>query len=642
MPDELMTSAAPEALPLCIPERALDQHLVVLGKTGSGKSSALRHLVEYLLARGKRACVLDPKGDWFGLKVGADGRSPGLSVIAFGDFKDPNATDVPINAQSGARVAELIAGGNRPAIIGFRGWRIGDMIRFYTDFAQTLFAENAGELFLVGDEFHNFAPKGKVLDPQAGLSLHWSNRLLSEGRGLGLVCLIASQRPQKVHNDTLTSCETLVAMRVIHKSDRDAVRDWVDGAGDAAKGREVLEALAGLPRGEAFAWSPEIAFGPERVKFPLFVTFDSFAPPQTQKKVARAGWASVNLDEVKQKLAAVIEERKANDPAELRKQIAELNKQIAAKPAPPPTPPRVVDRPVVTHKQLAMMAKLAGHVEAILGKVEAERSRLAMTFDVAVGAAQTLRGDLEIVRQAIAEGRRLNAVTPGAPATVVPPAGEPLSDWGDGKRDEGQTFSVTAPANGGPVASRSSPSGPLARRTSRKRVAGLNQSGIGSINATQLRILAAVAWWHAIGVAAPSRPRVAFVARIKPSGGHFSNSIGPLITGGMLENADGGVRLTDAGRGVAPSPPEGERSLEAYHAGIREILATGAQRTLFDAIVGNRGVELSVAFLGESTGINPAGGHFSNSIGPLGTLGLIERRQGVVFPTELLFPKGLS
>jgi len=41
------------------------------------------------------------------------------------------------------------------------------------------------------------------------------------------------------------------------------------------------------------------------------------------------------------------------------------------------------------------------------------------------------------------------------------------------------------------------------------------------------------------------------------------------------------------------------------------------------------------------TGIDPAGGHFSNSIGPLGTLGLITRTGGVVFPTELLFPESL-
>jgi hypothetical protein len=202
------------------------------------------------------------------------------------------------------------------------------MTKFWIDFASTLFRVNAGELYLIGDEFHNFAPKGKILDPEAGKCLHWSNRLMSEGRGCGLVCLIASQRPQKVHNDTLTCCETLVAMRVIHKADRAAVQDWIEGCGDMGQGREVLNSLAGMARGEAYVWSPEVGFGPKRLMFPMFETFDSFAPPQLQKRVSNSDWGSVDLEAVREKLASVIEEAKANDPAELRRKLAEARREI--------------------------------------------------------------------------------------------------------------------------------------------------------------------------------------------------------------------------------------------------------------------------------------------------------------------------
>lgn len=60
----------------------------------------------------------------------------------------------------------------------------------------------------------------------------------------------------------------------------------------------------------------------------MFETFDSFAPPQLQKKVSGHGWDHVNLDEVREKLASVIEEQKANDPAELKRTIADLKRKL--------------------------------------------------------------------------------------------------------------------------------------------------------------------------------------------------------------------------------------------------------------------------------------------------------------------------
>ena len=236
---------------LPFPELVLHQHLATLGKTGAGKSSAMRVIVEYLLAHKKRTCVVDPKGDWWGLKSSADGKGAGYPVIMFGDFKEPRATDVPINDRSGKEIAELIATGNRPCVIGFRGWMPAQLTRFWLDFAPALFNANEGELYIIIDEVHNFAPKGKILDPDSGKCLHWTNRIMSEGRGLGLTFFIASQRPQKVHNDTLDNCETLIAMRVTHPRSREATEEWINAKGDPKLGKEVVSTLAELKRGEA-------------------------------------------------------------------------------------------------------------------------------------------------------------------------------------------------------------------------------------------------------------------------------------------------------------------------------------------------------------------------------------------------------
>jgi DNA helicase HerA-like ATPase len=105
---------------LTLPEAVLSQHMAVLGKTRSGKSSVMRLFVEHLLDRKERVCVIDPKGDWHGLRASADGKSAGYPVVIFGGAK----ADVPLNAHAGASVAELVSTGNRPCVIDLGGWMV--------------------------------------------------------------------------------------------------------------------------------------------------------------------------------------------------------------------------------------------------------------------------------------------------------------------------------------------------------------------------------------------------------------------------------------------------------------------------------------------------------------------------------------
>lgn len=317
-----------------IPDGILAQHIIALGKTGSGKSSKMRVLVEHLLAADQPVCIIDPKGDWWGIKSSADGKKAGFPIVIFGG----EHADVPLNERAGAHVAELIATGNRSCLIDLGGWMVGERTRFFIEFASSLFKHARGGRHLVIDEIHNFAPQGKVLNPDAGKMLHWANRLASEGRGKGITIIAASQRPQKVAKDFLTSCETLIACKVIHKLDRDAIKDWVDGCADPLKGKEVITSLAQLKKPEAWVWCPEIEYGPVLLEWPFFKTYDSFKP-QGVAPGRLKGWADVDLDEVKSKLAAVVAEAKAHDPAELKKRIAELEKQLRA--APPAAAPGI-------------------------------------------------------------------------------------------------------------------------------------------------------------------------------------------------------------------------------------------------------------------------------------------------------------
>lgn len=324
---------------LPIPVATISQHLVLLGKTRSGKSSKLRVLVEYLLSKNKRVLILTPKDDWWGLKLSADGKHQGFSMVQFGG----QHADIPITAAAGGAVAELVCSGNYPCIISFKGWLPSDRTRFYNDLMAKLFASHHGELYIVLDEVHNFAPKGKVWSPDVGQMLHWTNTLATEGQGQGLILLAASQRPQKVHNDVLSQCETLVACRVTHKADRDAVKDWVNDA-DPKVGAKLLAEVADMSRAEAYVWSPEIGFGPSRIEWPMFTTYDSFKPQQGAKRTLK-GWAKVDLDQIREKLSVAVQQAEENDPVRLQRRIRELEQELRKKPAAAPAPdPRELDR----------------------------------------------------------------------------------------------------------------------------------------------------------------------------------------------------------------------------------------------------------------------------------------------------------
>lgn len=497
---------------LVFPQKVLDQHLIALGKTGAGKSSALRHIVEWLLEHQKRVCVIDPKGDWYGLKASADGKGPGFPVVLFGDFKDNIKGDVPLipNSQldnpdfdvtpAAKHVAELVVSGNRPCVIGMRGWTQGNMTRFWIEFAPKVFNSESGELYLVNDEIHNFAPKGKVLSVDAGKSLHWTNRLINEGRGIGLMMFAASQRPQKVHNDTLDACETLIAMRVVHPAARKSIKDWLDGAGDKASAENVYDSLAGLERGEAIVWSPEIKFGPERVRFPMFETYDSFAPPKLQKKVSEKGWATVDLTEVKEKLAAVIARAKAEDPKELQKEIRDLRKQLSSKPttsAKTVESVKTIEKPALKDAQIARLEKFGGSLEAVATK-------------------------LTVVAREIKDGLAKVSTNGHKPAARAPR----------------------------PV--RETPARPAPRAMPSRSVEIAED-----LSGPERRILDAIAWLESLGIESPEQTAVAFLAGYTFGGGGFNNPKGRLNTRGFVSYVSGNrISLTDEGRAHANYPDE--------------------------------------------------------------------------------------
>ena len=261
--------------PEAFPEEAFRNHIGILGKTGSGKTTTAKGFAESLIEAGRRICVIDPTGVWWGLRMLADGRTPAYPVVIFGGLH----ADLDISGSSGAKLAEIIAAEMFSCIIDTSAMTVGVRTRFFTEFAEALHQVNSRPLHLIIDEAHVFAPQGRVPDPQSGRMVHAANNLVSGGRAKGLRIMLISQRPAKLHKDSLTQVETLIAMRLIAPQDRAAVEDWIGEWADPKQGREVIASLPSLPRGTGWVWAPELGVL-RKMAFPLIATFDSSITPE--------------------------------------------------------------------------------------------------------------------------------------------------------------------------------------------------------------------------------------------------------------------------------------------------------------------------------------------------------------------------
>jgi hypothetical protein len=229
-------------MPHPIPDAVLTQHLAVLGKTGTGKSYLTRSIVERLLDAGRRVCILDYTGVWFGLRSSANGRKGAYPIVIFGGEHG----DVPLNEIAGPAIAKLVAGGNRPSIIDLDGLTIGAQQRFVTAFLEELYRLNTQPLHLVLEEIDEFAPRTGA--PGTERMLGAVARIFQRGRRKGFRAIAITQRPANAHKRVLAQCNALVTLRLVAPQDRKAVAEWIRGHADDEVGRQVVDSLPKLFR----------------------------------------------------------------------------------------------------------------------------------------------------------------------------------------------------------------------------------------------------------------------------------------------------------------------------------------------------------------------------------------------------------
>jgi len=568
------------------PEKILDNHIGILGKTGSGKTFASKVIAEYLLQKKSRVCIIDPTSAWWGLRSNAAGTGPGFPVIVFGG----EHADVPITDHHGETLGEIIGTSNLPCVIDTQAMTVGERTRFFGAFAESLFRKNKGPLHLIIDESHVFMPEtGRgIRDPEAAKMVHAGNNLVSLGRSRGLRIILISQRPAKLHKDSLTQCEGLIVMRLIAPQDRKAVAEWVSTtAAKTDRTSQVLDSLPELPTGEGWVWSPQINFL-ERIKFPMITTYDtSRAPDGVADKVVLA---KVDLPTIQGKLSAIVEQQKANDPRLLKARIAELER--AAKVIP------VVDKDAVEKiRQQGYAAGYTAGAEDVCGKIR------------------------ESIADALAKAEKK------VPEKVTPP-----------QKPNGVLVRAGIRRLSGIGESRVAESGTDDNAVRRKVAASVAANG--DLTGPEQRIIDAIAWMESIGIDTPERTAVAFLAGYTIGGGAFANPCGSLRTRGMIEYASDGIRLTANGRSHA-NKPESPLDVEEIQKRVMERLP-GPEQKILAILIAAYPKSLSAEECAARSGYAPTGGAFANPRGRLRTLGLIDYpERGMLRARGLLFLEGV-
>jgi DNA helicase HerA-like ATPase len=79
-------------------------------------------------------------------------------------------------------------------------------------------------VLVVVDEAHNVCPATPA-DPLTALATEHAVRIAGEGRKFGIYLLVATQRPQKVHENVVSQCDNLLLMRLNSSADSDFIAD---------------------------------------------------------------------------------------------------------------------------------------------------------------------------------------------------------------------------------------------------------------------------------------------------------------------------------------------------------------------------------------------------------------------------------
>lgn len=483
---------------LSFPVDAVTETFGFMARRGGGKTYCAQKLAEEMLEAGAQIVALDPIGNWWSLRLAANGKSKCFDIPVFGGLYG----DIPLAPSSGKLVADTIADTGTSVVLDVSQFTKADRKRFVTDFCERLFMRRKRE----PSATHIFFEECQVFCPQrvsAGDArmVGAVEDIVRQGRNHGLGATMISQRPQSVNKEILNQVECLFMMQLNGAHERKAIENWIDYKGVEAQ--DVVDELPGLKPGEAWVWSPQLLEDMLRVTIGTKKSFDASSAPKVGATSKARKIAKLDMAKLEKAMVSVVETQEANDPAKLRREIVCLKKEIAK-------------------KGNGISAEQRREIEGKAIKTAVETTSAAYEKRI-----KGYRADLDKLHK-VAEkmSANLNAVIGRVAETV-----------------ETQMRARTPLNNTLRQAKRPPPRPTEMAKTTE------------GVSRPQQRILDALAWFEAVGNDTPKKIPVAFLAGVSSKSSGYQNNLSAMRTAGLVDYPGSGtVCLTDEGRACANAP----------------------------------------------------------------------------------------
>jgi hypothetical protein len=588
----------------------------IIGKSGRGKSGAVKIIMEEFVRVGLPFVAFDPIGIMWGLRSSLDGKGPGLVVLVIGG---PHA-DVRLDPRAGAMTAKSIVQANVSCIIDFSEESKTAYREFVKDFSLELIKINDTSRMVIFEEAPELLPQR--LRPDQFASFDAAERLVSRGRNKGIGVILVSQRAATISKDVLTQVDALLVFGVTSPQDRKALKEWVEAKADTERLDEFEVGIAGLKRQEAWFWSPEAFEGIfKQIRIRNFSTFHPDKTHLRRKGLLEQKPVTTDVSGIVSKLGAQLERFKTEKDElasipKLQARIRQLEKEREKD-------QETVKNTIYRQPNAWMLQKdVKAKIDEARQPLLEQNKDLKAKLDLILKDAKNQNMIVCKLKKVLAELTTLERPNMG---TYVP-----------------KYTSTDAPkCKGSYPLTRSGPAArPVSPKSSQTPKVVTLQPTVTENEEIPLK-KGAVRMLRELASRSPltlTRAQLGTLAGFTPSGGTFSDYFSRLKRSGYLEeDHQGNVRVTEAGLEfvgeVPPSPSSHEEIMDMW----KRNLKAGVGRML-DEVVRCYPEPITREDLGERSGFTVSGGTFSDYLSMLKRNGLVEINGNEVKATEVLFP----